>query len=76
MSEISGFDDCFEKFCSQMQRFGEYPSWVCHGAPPPVAKVVTQLNLQGVISEVQVSLLSSPFVPAATQKNTPWSVND
>ena len=26
------------------------------------------------LSEVQVSSLSSPFVPAATQKNTRWSV--
>lgn len=92
-SEICGFDDYFENFCSQMQKDLEnthsHPgSATCNalGSSPDSSFVPCSVSggsnpaqpsgsrFGTPLSEVQVSSLSSPFVPAATQKNTRWSV--
>ena len=88
-SEICGFDDYFESFCSQMQKDLEnthsHPgSATCNalGSSPDFSFVPCSASegsnpaqpsgsrFGTPLSEVQVSSLSSPFVPAATQKNT------
>ena len=87
-SEILGFDDYFEKFCSQMQKDLEntHPGsatcnigsssdsslLLCSEGSNPAQPSGSRFGLP--LSEVQVSSLSSPFVPTATQKNTRWSI--